>query len=646
MFQYDVADSDDFEQIIVQAVQRILEVPDPNDFLNWARETIPPLLTLPNYMDALERGRFATLLGVTIWNATPLPQHGFTIRPIPTPMPNARCYCGSGLRYRDCCSKLEDAPELSSEVIWMVLINALSDAELKRALQLNAVPKHLLAIIADQWLDENRPRRVLALLEPLFAESLAELSGDFEPAFDILCNAYDLLDYSRKKAAFLDRVCAEGNGQLQAAAWQRRSTMHLDAGEFTQAEEAFTAALRSHPNNPSTALLEITLLVTQKKLALARQRAQFWLHQFQRLENFDDDLFLSFLERAVTDPQGALMDADENGIHPVLIELREWITQHCQRPLPVYTIAPFQPTPGRKQRVSRLLPNTIKTRSTKALEKQEKFEFLPPPSIRKTERVWQSLFPIGKPLSTQLTLSDDEDEEIWGNPEWIQGLLEYPELADSLDVLDDIATALGAYPETELPWISQLLLWPLLERAWSIIIAATPTDDIHYLPWEVPSNQPALRLLFRRYYYQLDDAKDLQGAIATLETMLRINPHDNHGVRAELMNLYLRDGDNERAVALAQQFPNDMLTELVYGEVLALYRLGQKEQARIVLTKAAQRMPHVSNYLTRKRIKQPGFNPRGITVGGEDQAWFYREEMRDVWAAEPGILDWLKRQTA
>ncbi|MBK1693291.1 hypothetical protein CKO09_00850 [Chromatium weissei] len=626
MFQYDIADSEDFEQIIIQAVKRILTVPNSDDFLHWVREVIPSLLTLPDYMDSFERQRFATLLGISIWNATPLPQYEFRVQPLPTPTPNSECRCGSGLRYRDCCSRLEDAPELSSDVIWMVLFNELPESHLKLALKLNAVPKPLLAVIADRWLDEGHSRRVVTLLEPLFAGTLSELNGDYEPAFDLLCNAYDQLDYSRKKNVFLNRVCTEASGQLQAAAWQRRSTMHIDAGDFEQAQQAFTAALRSHPNNPSTALLEITLLVSQKKIELAQRRAQFWLHQFQRLAHFDDELFLSFLEHAVADPQGALMDVDTDGIHPALIELRNWITQNCQRPLPVYSVVPIQLTALREQR--------------------DKFELSPPSSVKKIEALWQSEFPVGKPLSTQLRLSDEEDEKIWFNPEWIDSLLEHPECADSLSVLDDIATALGVYPETELPWIAQILLWPLLERAWAIIIAASPADDDRYLPWEAPSNQPALRLLFRRYDYQLEEIKDLRGAIATLETMLRLNPHDNHGVRAELMNLYLRDGDNERAVALARRFPNDMLTELVYGEVLALYRLGQKELARTVLTKAVQRMPHVSDYLTRKRIKQPRFNPRGMTIGGEDQAWFYRQDMRDVWAAEPGVLDWLKRQTA
>ena len=35
-------------------------------------------------------------------------------------------------------------------------------------------------------------------------------------------------------------------------------------------------------------------------------------------------------------------------------------------------------------------------------------------------------------------------------------------------------------------------------------------------------------------------------------------------------------------------------------------------------------------------------HPDGVKYGGDDQAWYYREEMRDVWLQTPGVLEWLK----
>jgi hypothetical protein len=238
-----------------------------------------------------------------------------------------------------------------------------------------------------------------------------------------------------------------------------------------------------------------------------------------------------------------------------------------------------------------------------------------------------------------------EEDDIWLVADWADYLLAHPEAADSLDVLDDLASAFYVHPESALPWIAHALLRPLLERAWGIVQGAVPADGSHRIPWSREANRPALRLLFRRYLCQLDEGEPAAAA-RTLETLLRLNPQDNHGARAELMNYYLRTGEDEKALALAGLFPDDVLVDLAYGEVLALYRLGEQERARTALRTAVRRLPRIPAYLTRKRIKQPRPSVLGIDPGGEDQAWLYREAMRDVWEAEPGILRWMKRHIA
>lgn len=661
MFLHETADAEHFEQVIVQAVRRILAAPDPDDFLAWARDRIPALLGLSDAaLDEVESQRLATLLGTVIWNATPLPSHDFLPQPIAPPPPNTLCHCGSGLRHRNCCGNLDEIPELSSDLVWEILLDEIPEGTLYAALARNAIPGPLLAKIADRWLDEDRPKRAIALLEPLFVGPLETLDARYEPAFDILCDAYDRLDYWRKKLAFLNRVCSEGSRALQASAWQRRSTIHLDDGDFAQAEHAFLAALRCDPDSPSTALLEITLLAAQHKDALARERARFWLHRFRRLD-VADALFMEFLTRAIADPQEALVSSHADALDPLLVTLRAWVTAIDARLLPVYgTIQPRAATRRRQSAPSDSgggSAGTIRrhsgSRSPAGIldvpigeplaPAGRPAELRPSAAVRRSEAVWQTLYPAGKPYSTHLALAEDND--VWGASDWLDYLSEHPEAADSLEVLDDLATALYEHPESALPWVSHALLRPLLERAWSILEQALPPTDPRCIPWSSANNRPALRLLFRRYLCQIQEGEP-QGAIATLETLLRLNPQDNHGARAELMNLYLRDGEDERALALARRFPDDLLADLAYGEVLALYRLGREARARVVLNTALRRLPRIPGYLIRKRIKQPRLNPLGMTPGGDDQAWLYREEMRDVWLAEPGILAWLKRFTA
>ncbi len=653
MLDHDMADTERFEEVIQRSVRQILLVPDPDSFLDWARAHLPEMLGLSGaQFGEVERRRLANLLGTAIWNATPQPSCAFQTRLMTPRPPEEPCSCGSGSRYGDCCGAFEDLPELSSDLVWEILLDELPEHGLRDALALHAVPEPLLARIADRWLSQDRPKRAAALLEPLFAGSLEELDGEFEPSIDILCDAYDRLDHRRKKEAFLDRICNEGSRPLRAAAWQRRCTMAIDEGDFPAAASAFTAALRSDPDNPGTAILEITLLAAQHKDWIARERARFWLLRFRQV-GFAHPGVLEFLTHAVEDPQEALVDSHSDALDPVLLDLHDWITLIQSRPLPVYRVEPSSAhapgwLPGQLALFDDLdapLPdgaaeNAILGQSQDA---PGPAQLRAPAGVRQLEAGWKAVFPAAKPDSTQLVPKEEVD--LWSTPDWLDHLLANPALADSLDVLDDLATALYLHPESTLPWISHLLLRPLLERARAILDRTLPEDAPNHIPWSAPPNRPALRLLFRQYLCQIDEDEP-HGAARTLERLLRLNPRDNHGVRAELMNHYLRDGQDELALALARRFPNDGLADLAYGEVLALYRLGRQDRARLVLTTAVRRLPRIPHYLTRKRIKRPRLAPAGTLPGVDDQAWMYREAMRDVWEAEPGILAWLRRLTA
>ncbi len=669
MLDHDIADTGRFEEVIQRSVRQILLVPDPEDFLEWARGHLPEMLGLSGaQFDEIEQRRLANLLGTAIWNATPQPTHAFQTQLMTPHPPEEPCSCGSGSRYRDCCGAIDDLPELSSDLVWEILLDELSEHGLREALDLQAVPEPLIARIADRWLTEDRPRRAVALLEPLFAGALDALDGEFEPSIDILCDAYDRLSYSRKKQDFLERICTEGSRALQAVAWQRRCTMAIDEGDFSAADAALTAALRSDPDNPGTAILEITLLASQHKDWIARERARFWLFRL-RQQRFEHSGVLDFLMHAIEDPQEALVDSHADALDPLLLDLYDWITLIQARPVPAYRLEALNVhgpgwLPGQLalfDEVDAPVPGADAGNTDAGLSTNgpAPAQLRAPAAVRLVETDWSSVFPGTKPSSTQLMPLEEVD--LWSNPEWLDHLLTQPVLADSLDILDDLATALYLHPESALPWISHLLLRPLLERACAILEQVLPEDAPHQIPWSAPPNRPALRLLFRLYLCQIDEGEP-RGASRTLEMLLRLNPRDHHGVRAELMNHYLRDGEDERALALARRFPNDALADLAYGEVLALYRLGRQDRARLVLRTVVHRLPRIPQYLTRKRIKRPrlassalgqgvgsatapGAFP-GIAPGADDQAWMYREAMRDVWEAEPGILAWLRRLTA
>ncbi|KAA6186647.1 SEC-C domain-containing protein [Thiohalocapsa marina] len=607
------------DQLIGAAVRHILRHRDFDRFLDWVQQTLPAVADPDDELAAEDLRRLGVLLAVAIWRLLPRPEHGFRPMPVPRLVDAAPCPCGSGARYGDCCGPDQQAFELPADLVWEALLEALSDAQLRRALQARVVPGPLLARVADRWLEADHPGRVPALLEPLFAGDLRRLDARYEPALDALCDAYDALDHHKKKPAFLRRVAEEGCAPLKSAAWQRLSTQSMDEGDFDTAFEAFRLAQRHGPDNPGTALLEITLLAAQHRDDHARARALFWQHKLRRAGQADSPVLL-FLEQVRVDPQEALVESQLAFMDPLLLRLREWVADMAGRPLPPLDAAA---------------------------------------SLHHLEQRWRALYPVGKPLSTQLTVAGLD--MAWQDDAWLRLLEQQPQAADSLDVLDDVATAIYGHPESSLPWVARVLYRPLLERAMALIRHSLTGSGSGPMPlcWQDAQHRATLRLLFRLYLQYAEAAEQAQAA-AVLELLLELNPADNHGVRAELMNHYLRRHEDEKALALARQFPADRLADLAYGEVLALYRLGREERAARALRDAVGRLPQIPRFLLRKRIKRParadgrpspGLDDQSAGTGDqppgtEDQAWLYRQAMRDVWEEEPGLLAWMKRQTA
>jgi tetratricopeptide (TPR) repeat protein len=642
------------EQLLQQAVRHILEHRDLDRFLRWMREAVPAAADDEQLSQDDER-RLAYVLGLAIWNALPRPDHDFL--PVPAPVPDAAapCPCGSGDRFDACCgmtldgaesapeSGPESRPELPPELLWELLLEELPDVDLQRALRLRAVPRPLLARVADHWLSMDRPGRAVALLEPLFDGDLSALDERFEPALDALCDAYDALDHWKKKQTFLLRITDHGSQVLKAAAWQRLSIMFIDEGEFDYAFEAFQQAQHHGPDSPGTALLEITLLAAQHLDDHARARALFWRHKLRRSGENGTGI-MQFLEQASIDPQDALVSSQEAAMDPLLVRLRVWIEQAITRDPAALAVAlfddPLEDGDGRQLPLfdAEALPLPAGARTGTRFG-----ALIPPLPLRRLERAWRRLFPASKPYATRLIAVDGEP--VWEDDAWLRFLESHPEAADSPDILDDIATALYDHPESSLPWVARVLLQPLLERADALLRKTLETTGVELLPWSDERNRPMLRMLFRLYLLRAEAGAD-RSATELLERLLALNPRDNHGVRAELMNHYLRRGEDDKALALAHQFPTDVLADLAYGEVLALYRLGQQERAARALHEAVGRLPRIPRFLLRKRIKRPVLSSAGFTPGGDDQAWLYREAMRDVWEAEPGLLAWMKKLTA
>jgi len=231
-------------------------------------------------------------------------------------------------------------------------------------------------------------------------------------------------------------------------------------------------------------------------------------------------------------------------------------------------------------------------------------------------------------------------EDMWEAPDdWLSMLESHPELGGSITVIDDLIQAVCDL-ETPNPMLS---FEPLLAMAMLQIKLLLPMHPKSEVKWAVMDNRPALRVLGFLASTMIEMGEH-ETAVEMMEWLLRLNPNDNQGFRSEVVNAYLRLNRNQDAVDLCEHYPEDFDVSICYGHALALFRRGERQQADARLKLAIKDCPKVARALVRNSMKQPkGLNPGMVTCGGDDEAWYYREDARDLWLGTPEAMAWLKQ---
>jgi hypothetical protein len=148
-----------------------------------------------------------------------------------------------------------------------------------------------------------------------------------------------------------------------------------------------------------------------------------------------------------------------------------------------------------------------------------------------------------------------------------------------------------------------------------------------------------LRLL-EKYIEALDDVGE---EIRLLEWLVgTLNPNDNQGLRESLVRALLENNRAADALALCARYPDDGLTAMLYARVLALHQLGHLGEAAAALAVARAQRPIVLRTLMAANPTEPDLDFDTVTVGGEDEAWYYRMDWLGVWE-RLGALDWLNK---
>lgn len=657
--------------IVDDAIDEILEHEDPQKFLHWFEQQVAnhcgqqeDLFKTPQ-----EARSLANSMGRALWNAVPLPGNNFRPRPLLAPQRNDACPCGSGNKYKRCCGGGSPAPALDSQALWPLVLQHLSQPDRVEAIERGRIPMGVLIAAANENQEAGRPKIALGFLEPVFEHGFRRTDEDHDYALNLLCNIYDNLGHTRKKKTLLARVTKEAKrSPLRSGAWQRLAAIRMDDGDSAGAWDSFQTAQRDDPGSLSLGQLEVQLLIAEGKPALASERARYWVKRLQRQGWSHDEGPLEFLNAVAQDAALAMAQVGIDIAGGAGQRLLAWLDEVASREVPDYTVTRDPPgglpEPGEDWRpeLAKTLadmgipaqeipaaiadlpipdhPATVAPGDTDA-ESQESRFLTPPASVLALEDAWRPIFPVGKPFSIGMAGGGDQVWDASVEDAWMHFLESAPAAFDSLDILDDLATAVFGHEQWNLPGLDEKLLQPILRRSKAIIEHALLNTDNVQLFWGHTENRPALRCLVHLVYAEEQRGND-DAAAELAELVLSLNPHDNHGLRTLVINALLRRGDDEKAVHLADQYPGDMNPDIAYGKALGLYRLGDRQNAQAALAEAVAALPRIPRFLTAKRIRKPKMEALGVLIGGADQAWIYRQDMQDIWLATPGAVAWLK----
>jgi tetratricopeptide (TPR) repeat protein len=158
----------------------------------------------------------------------------------------------------------------------------------------------------------------------------------------------------------------------------------------------------------------------------------------------------------------------------------------------------------------------------------------------------------------------------------------------------------------------------------------------------VPETRPYLRALRGLADVLLEVGREDE-AIGHLETIMRLNPGDDMGVRYPLLAYYLDQFDLQPARDLVAAFATEDTTMWLYSRVLLAYRdeLQAASSTQALIDAALAANPHVPGILARQAPDVFADEDEEVPPGSVAEASEYVELNEEAWTSTPGAVAWL-----
>jgi len=252
---------------------------------------------------------------------------------------------------------------------------------------------------------------------------------------------------------------------------------------------------------------------------------------------------------------------------------------------------------------------------------------------------WTFVFPR---LTSNIMEQFHEAIELWETEHLSQAerryrqlLLDYPEFIDVYHHLAMLLDETDRYPEA-------FQLW---QRAVDIGLNCFPRSfsiGRDLLPWAVLDNRPFLRA-YHGLGLVIFEQGGVENALSIFTDILAMNPNDNQGVRGIAINCSFCLRRPWDVLDISERYPQDMMTDVVYGRVLALYQQGRNDDAEMALREAMDFLPLVAKELVKDRHRRPRkYCPGFVAIGSADEAYDYWIEHGKHWRKTSGAIDFVK----
>lgn len=537
------------------------------------------------------------LMARAVWAHCPNPHLHYAPGRLPPIERNAPCHCESGRKYKHCCLEAELRLPLK-ELNYLPFLLETQARKCWAELAGSKLSVPMLIDMALRWQNEGRHKDLLALLEPWFVDE-RHFTAPHEPLLDCLLDCYDALGKPRKKKQLLERGLQHGDRGTVASLLQRQAAIAHDRGEIQQAWTHFKAAQIAQPDSPNLCHLELLLLVTQGDEAQARERARFWVQSLQRRRDPELQGLIELAQAVAREGAAAFGELALRHV-PELADLE---TQLKSAPPPQAhyrfpyrdggSAGPLEPSPA----------------LAKALDA----------------------------IEAQMARA----QEAGGDPDVGPVLAREPLLWHSFELLAALEDIARNHP---LPGVDERVVLPLLERAEALLRENLRVHKAEKLAleWSWLENRTALGLIADLALLRMQVDPEGDAAVVTLRWLVDdLNPQDNQGLRMPLMALLLRRRAYAEAAQLADRYPHD-LPEMQYQSALALRLAGREAEATAMLAAAISSYPRIARMLLAKKApKKPRGDAYGIVLGGDEEAWLFRDEHFALWQRSGG-LDWLR----